>query len=158
MQKTDQTFDLILVGEVYKSSPDENLSVTIAKLGLQNSVHLLGRAPDEDIPALNSGASAAVYVSLHEGFGLSPVEAMACATPVIIHKAGAIQEVVADGAILIEQLTIQSVSTAMIEIIQRSGFRDEMINKGLIRSRAFSGETSAKAALKLYETIYQQTY
>jgi glycosyltransferase involved in cell wall biosynthesis len=154
---TDQSFDLVLVGEEYKSSPDENLSDTIEKFGLQNSVRLVGRAPDEDIPALNSGASAAVYVSLHEGFGLSPVEAMACATPVIIHNSGAIQEVVADAAILIEQLTIQSVSAAMVEIIQNPEVREEMINKGLSRSRAFCGENSAKAALKLYETICQQT-
>ena len=152
-KRGNQPFDLVLVGEVYKSSPDDNLLTTIERFGLQESVRLVGRAPDDDISALNSGASAAVYVSLHEGFGLSPVEAMACGTPVIVHNTGAINEVVADAAILINQLTIQTVSDVLVEVTQNPKLRTEIIAKGLIRAQSFSAKFSARQILNLYESI-----
>jgi glycosyltransferase involved in cell wall biosynthesis len=155
-KKTAENYDLVLVGEVYKSSPDENLIPTIEKCGLQDSVRLLGRAPDEDIPALNSGAIAAVYPSLHEGFGLAPIEAMACNTPVIIHNSGAIYEVVEDAAVLIDNLSHQTISEAMSEICQNSALREEIKAKGLIRANSFSGEASSRQILNLYEAIVHQ--
>lgn len=154
-KKVNQPYDLALVGEVYKSSPDDNLLVTVERFGLQESVRLLGRAPDDDISGLNSGASAAVYVSLHEGFGLSPVEAMACGTPVIIHNTGAISEVVADAALLINQLTVETVSEALVEVTQNPQLHAEMKTKGLIRAQSFSGKFSAGQILKLYESLVQ---
>jgi glycosyltransferase involved in cell wall biosynthesis len=152
-KRLNQPFDLVLVGELYKSSPDENLPATIERFGLQDSVRLVGRAPDEDISGLNSGASAAVYVSLHEGFGLSPVEAMACGTPVIIHNTGAISEVVADAAILMDQLTIQTVSDILVEFIQDPKLQAEIRAKGLTRAQSFTGKFSARQILNLYESL-----
>jgi glycosyltransferase involved in cell wall biosynthesis len=155
-KKVNQPFDLVLVGEIYKSSPDENLIATIERFSLQDSVRLLGRAPDADISALNGGASAAVYVSLHEGFGLSPVEAMACGTPVIIHNSGAIGEVVADAAILLDSLTIQTVSDTLTAFSQHPERQADLRAKGLARSQSFSGPYSAGQILNLYESLVRE--
>ena len=88
------TDSLVLVGEVYQKSQDQSLLPTIERLGLSKEVIFTGGVPDVDLPAIYTGANVTVSASIHEGFGLSAVESLACGTPLIAYQAGALQEVV----------------------------------------------------------------
>jgi glycosyltransferase involved in cell wall biosynthesis len=106
----------------------------------------IGFVPDEDFPALYSAARALIFPSLHEGFGIPPLEAMACGTPVIAANRPAIPEVVGDAALLIDPLQPQALLDALTRINQVC-VRNELIAKGFERARLFSWERSAEVML-----------
>lgn len=152
-QRIDNDFDLVLVGEVYKQSPDENLLPTIERLGLSSSVRLLGRAPDSDLSPLNTAAAAVVYTSFHEGFGIAPIEAMACGTPVVCHLGGATQEVVADAALSFEKLDADLLADLLVRVIQDTALRTELQTRGRNRAAFFGGLSTARQLLDLYQSV-----
>jgi glycosyltransferase involved in cell wall biosynthesis len=115
---------------------------------LQNRFLYLGFVPDEDLPALYTAARALVFPSLHEGFGIPPLEAMACGTLVVAADRPAIPEVVGDAALLIDPLQPQSLLDALRHLAQES-VRQELIAKGFERARLFSWERSADMMLRL---------
>jgi glycosyltransferase involved in cell wall biosynthesis len=108
----------------------------------------LGFCPDGDLPALYTAARALIFPSLHEGFGIPPLEAMACGTPVIAANRPAIPEVVGDAALLIDPLQPQSLLAALGKVSEES-IRQELIAKGFERTRLFSWERSAEIMLRL---------
>jgi glycosyltransferase involved in cell wall biosynthesis len=151
MTKTD--IKLVLVGEDYQKSRDINLHPTIKDLGLTDQVIFTGRVPDLDLPSLYSGAFLAVFPSIHEGFGLAPIEAMACGVPVIANEAGALREATGDAAWLLPSLTVDSISEAIRRLTQDAGLRAELRQRGLARSDLFRGENTARETLSLYREI-----
>jgi glycosyltransferase involved in cell wall biosynthesis len=108
----------------------------------------LGFVPDEDLPALYTAARALLFPSLHEGFGIPPLEAVACGTPVVAADRPAIPEVVGDAALLIDPLQPQSLLDALRKLGQGS-VRQELIAKGFERARLYSWERSADLMLRL---------
>ena len=105
---------------------------------------LLGYVPDEDLPALYSGATLFIMPSLFEGFGLSVLEAMACGAPVISSYAGALPEVVGDAAMQIDPTSVEGMAEAMRTLLSEDGLREELRQKGLERACLFSWERSAE--------------
>src|SRR3989304_1180959 len=95
--------NLVLVGQDYKKSPDNILLNVIERLGIQDRVIFTGFVPDNDLPKIYSGAISCVFPSIHEGFGLFALEAMACGVPLIVNKAGALEEVVGDAGIVLQE-------------------------------------------------------
>ncbi len=147
---------LVLVGEVYPKSQDDDLEPTIERLGLTKDVIFLGRVPDADLPAIISGAKVAVSASIHEGFGLAAVEALACGTPLVAYKAGALQEAVGDAALLIDSLDQDSLANALIKISDEPELRNELSQKGLLRAQMYQSERNARQTLQLYEDILNE--
>jgi glycosyltransferase involved in cell wall biosynthesis len=113
----------------------------------------LGRVPDTDLPAIITGAKVAVSASVHEGFGLAAVEALACGTPLIAYRAGALQEAVGDAALLLDHLDQDSLADALIKISDDPDLRKELIRKGLIQAQRYQPERNARQTLELYEEI-----
>jgi glycosyltransferase involved in cell wall biosynthesis len=111
----------------------------------------LGYVPDGELPALYSGAAAFVYPSLSEGFGLPPLEAMAAGTPVITSATGAIPEVTAGAALLIDPRSPSEIGSAIKRLIDSPSLCDVMRKAGKIRAREFSWDKCSEATLKVLE-------
>lgn len=152
-QRTRFKGKLVLVGEKYPKGHDPNLFLAIENLGLQEDVIFPGGVPDEDLPAMLSGAIAKVFPSIHEGFGLAPLEAMACATPVIAGSAGAVSEVVGDAGILLGSTEPDHITEAMIRILKDPELRAEFSRKGYERSKQFSWKKAAQQTLAVYQEV-----
>jgi glycosyltransferase involved in cell wall biosynthesis len=144
---------LVLVGKDYPKSPDSELRPTIDQLRLQNEVIFTGQVPDEDLPALYSGALLTVFPSIHEGFGLAPIEAMACGSPVIGNRAGAFQEAAADSAYLLDAIDAESIAKALLVVLKESDLRRQLSQSGLRRAAQFKGQVTAAQTLDLYSRI-----
>jgi glycosyltransferase involved in cell wall biosynthesis len=108
-----------------------------------DGVHLLGRVDDADLPGLYAAAEALVYPSLYEGFGLPPLEAMACGTPVITSNTTSLPEVVGDAALLVNPYLEVSLLQAMQQVTEWPQLRAELSARGLERSKLFSWERTA---------------
>ncbi|MBA7626717.1 Alpha-maltose-1-phosphate synthase [subsurface metagenome] len=97
-----------------------------------------------------------VYPSLYEGFGLPPLEAMACGTPVITSNTSSLPEVVGDAGIMTDPYNVDGLANAMHEVLTNDGLSEDMIKKGLKRAKMFSWEKTAKETLKVYEETYNE--
>ena len=107
--------------------------------------------PDEDLPALMSGADLFVYPSLGEGFGLPPLEAMACGTPVLCSDAPALPEVVGDAALTLPPTEVAAWTETLHRVLRDEGLRESLRRKGLERARQFSWEETARRTLHAFE-------
>ena len=128
---------------------DETLR-TIKELGLSNSVVLTGYVPETDLPALYSGALCFVYPSYFEGFGLPPLEAMKCGTPVIVGNKTSLPEVVGEAGVLVDPFDVDDIASAIARVIGDSNFRSQLRAKGLERSRLFDWRETARQTLAIY--------
>jgi glycosyltransferase involved in cell wall biosynthesis len=108
-------------------------------------LHIVGEVPDQDLPALYSGALALIYPSLYEGFGLPVLEAMQCGAPVIASRA--VAEVAGDAAIYAD--TAEELARAMSGITAAS-VRDEYRARSLARAREFTWERTARLTYEVY--------
>lgn len=116
----------------------------VALNGTEKEVRLLGYVPDEDLPALYSGATLFVMPSLFEGFGLTVLEAMACGTPVVSSTAGALPEVGDGAAMQIDPTSVEDITAAMTRLLSDECLRGELRERGLLRASEFSWEKSAR--------------
>ncbi|MGH2459628.1 MAG: glycosyltransferase family 4 protein, partial [Chloroflexota bacterium] len=100
------TTRLVIVGKPQWKT--DEIGATLRRLALAPHVHFTGHVAESDLPALYSGAQAFVFPSLYEGFGLPPLEAMACGTPVITSNVSSLPEVVGDAALLVDPLDVDA--------------------------------------------------
>lgn len=156
LKQNPSEIKLVLVGEEYPKTRDTELIPTIRELGLSEEVIFTGRVPDLDLPPLYTGSVATVFPSLHEGFGLTPIEAMACGSPVIGSNAGALPEVTAGAAFILDTVSIDSIANALNQIVNDQQLMDNFRLLGLSRARQFSGEKTASETLSLYQEILNQ--
>jgi glycosyltransferase involved in cell wall biosynthesis len=112
-------------------------------------VHFTGYVPDEHLPALYAGSLALVYPSLYEGFGLPPLEAMACGTPVVTSASTSLPEVVGDAAILVDAGDTRSIADGMIRIVSSRALREDMRRRGFARVKGFTWERTARETLQV---------
>ena len=118
--------------------------------GLEDRVVFPGYVDDADLPALYSAATAFVYPSLYEGFGLPPLEAMACGTPVVCSNAASLPEVVGDAAVSIDPLRVESLARGLQDVLGSAGLRDDLRARGLRRAAQFSWDRCAAETLAVY--------
>ncbi len=117
-------------------------------------VHLTGHVPDNLLPRLYTGAIAAPYLSVYEGFGLPPLEAMACGTPPITGNLASLPEVVGDAGLMVDPYDIDAIAYAIREVVVNSGLRDGLRKKGIERAKSFSwDETAEKTWNVLHEAL-----
>ncbi len=117
---------------------------------LGKDVLRLGHVSAEILPALYNGARLLVYPSLYEGFGLPPLEAMACGTPVVASSAGALPEVVGDAGLLVDPQDVEGLAAAMAELLADAERWTALRQAGLARAAAFSWARSARRLLEVY--------
>jgi len=116
-------------------------------------VRVLGRVPDQDLPAILAGAVCLAYPSLYEGFGLPPLEAMCCGTPVITSSTSSLPEVVGDAALLVDPTSIEDIAKAMRRLHQDRDLRLELRDRSIHRSKMFSWHATAKKLMDCYQYV-----
>lgn len=124
---------------------------TIDQLELSDSVIMTGYVPEADLPALYSGALCFVYPSYFEGFGLPPLEAMKCGTPVIVGNRTSVPEVVGDAAVLFDPFNIGDIASTIRKVISNDALRATLKIRGLERAKLFDWQQTARATLEVYK-------
>lgn len=134
----------------------EDINRVIDSLGLTEKVILTGYVSDSDLPALYRSAKVFVYPSLYEGFGLPPLEAMACGTPVISSNTSSIPEVVGDAGLLVDPYRPDEIARAITIVLKDEELRNHLKHAGLIRSGLFSWDKTAQETIKLYQEVIEE--
>jgi glycosyltransferase involved in cell wall biosynthesis len=125
----------------------------VAALRRHEDVLLTGYVPEDDLPALYSAATVFVYVSLLEGFGLPPLEAMSCGTPVITSNTTSLPEVVGDAAVTVNPKDVEAIAESMQRMLSDGGLRIEMRDRGFDRARLFSWDETSEDVLQILQRV-----
>jgi glycosyltransferase involved in cell wall biosynthesis len=143
-EKNDTAYKLVMVGEkqFWTSEMQEALE------SCAEDVIFTGRLNVEELSKVMAGASALVYASKFEGFGIPIIEAMRCGTAVITSNASSMPEIAEDAALLVDPNNADEIANAMGRIITDSALRKRLIEKGFTRSRFFSWDKSAELLWK----------
>ncbi|MBI5032893.1 MAG: glycosyltransferase family 4 protein [Chloroflexi bacterium] len=118
-----------------------------------DAICYLGWVDEADKPALYSSAISFLFASIYEGFGLPPLEAMACGTPVISSNTSSLPEIVGNAGITIDPNDVAAWAHAMREVVTDSKRRAEMSKLGIDQARKFSWEQTATETLRIYQTV-----
>lgn len=124
-----------------------------ARLGLTASVRFLGYIPDHDLAPLLTGATALIFPSLYEGFGLPPIEAMACGTPVITTQTPAMSEVLRHGATFVPLRDPAAIARRALEMLNSQGLRDERSKAAVEFAAGFSWHKAAVETASVYQEL-----
>lgn len=144
--------DLVLAGS--SGWMTEEIFETInSRSDLKHRVHFTGYVEEEDLNAIYNGATAFIFPSLYEGFGLPILEAMQAGVPVISSNATSLPEVAGDAAILADPQDEDAFCQAMLNIIHDSSLRQRLKYKGLEQAKKFSWDKCADQTLEAYRVI-----
>ncbi len=122
-------------------------------LGLRERVHFAGYLDEEELPLWYAAATLFVFPSIYEGFGMPPLEAMACGTPVVTSNSTSLPEVVGEAGLMVPPRDAHALAEAMLRLLQDASLRQEMRARGLQQARTFSWHTAAERTLAVYEQI-----
>ncbi len=122
-------------------------------LGITQDVVFVEHVSELDLVHYYSAAQLLVYPSLYEGFGLPPLEAMACGCPVVTSNTSSLPEVVGEAGIMVDPYDTNSLAQAMRQVLTDDKLRDDMIRKGLEWSRRFSWEKTSNETMQVYEKV-----
>ena len=125
----------------------------VTELHLEDKVKFTKYIPDEDMCPLINGATAFVFPSIYEGFGMPPLEAMACGVPVISSGAASLPEVVGDCAVIVDAYSPQSICDGMYKIYSDEKLRADLKKRGPERAARFTWEQSASALHDIYKEV-----
>ncbi len=142
-------YQLVLGGRT--DSHCRELERWIKKLSIDSNVIFTDFILEEDLPAIYGGASLFVFPSLYEGFGLPPLEAMACGTPVITSNKTSLPEVMGDAGILVDPCNVEDFSNSIKKVLLNQDLKNEMRQKGLSRAKMFSPQKTAGDILNILE-------
>jgi glycosyltransferase involved in cell wall biosynthesis len=154
-KKSHSNIQLVIAGRMDWGGRE--LQKAILREDLADKVVLTGYINKIDLPVVINQAVALVYPSLYEGFGLPPLEAIACGTPVIASNTGAIPETTGGNALLLDPYDITGFSDAMLKITEDDHHRDDLINRGIEWARQFTWQRTALETLKVYDHVLQFT-
>jgi len=145
---------LVLVGRYGWRARDVHR--TVERLKLSGSVRFLGYVPFADLPAIYSLADLFVFPSLHEGFGLPVMEAMACGTPAVVGRNSSLIEVAADAADTVDPFDPVAIGDALVRVTRDRAYHDALARSGLERARAFSWRRAARETLDVYRWVAER--
>ena len=150
-QRPDFAWQLVIAGRpgwLY-----DDLGGLVSERGLEGRVHFVTNATDADLPALFSLADAFVLLSLYEGFGLPPLEAMACGTPVLVSNVSSLPEVVGDAGLQVDPLDVDAIAAALGRLLGDTALRRRLAEAGMKRAERFSWERAAEELVGHYAAV-----
>lgn len=147
--QTNSEICLCAVGAPFKKDEIKE----IHNLNLQQRVQNWGYINDDHLAKLYRCSLAHVYPSLYEGFGIPPLEAMACGTVAIASDTSSIPEVVGDAGVLFDPENLDSLIEAMLLVVSKSSLRVDLIKRGLERASLFSWEKTVKSVTEIYAKL-----
>ena len=136
-------YQLILVG--FSGWKNKEIMKEIKK----QNIRYIGYVSEEDLAKIYNLAKIFIYPSLYEGFGLPPIEAMACGCPTIVSNIASIPEVCGDASFYVDPFDINDIAKGILKVLKSEDLRNELIAKGLKRARRFCWEKTAKQILSL---------
>ena len=145
-------YAIVLAGE--KTGDWKIIERVVNRHGVRGRVHFPGFIDAQDLPALYSAADLFCFPSLYEGFGLPPLEAMACGTPVICSNSSSLPEVVGNAGILVEP-TADAFCKAIMKVLTDGSLKDRLSEEGVRRASSFSWRRTAAETLELYPKIFK---
>ena len=132
----------------------EETKQLVADLKLEKKVRFLGRVSDLELAVLYSLADIFAFPSFFEGFGVPPLEAMACGAPVITSNTSSLPEVVGDAALTVDPHNIDELATAITRLLGDEQLREELRQKGFERAQLYTWPNSAQKMLEVYQELY----
>lgn len=141
---------LLKVGSSQMGGDRKSLMDLIMRLKLENNVVFTGTVSEDELPLFYNAADIFVFPSLYEGFGLPPLEAMACGCPVIVTNVTSLPEVIGNAGILVKPDDAEGLAKQMFLILSNESLIAKLTEQGLIRAKLFSWDVAAKRTLDLY--------
>jgi glycosyltransferase involved in cell wall biosynthesis len=127
----------------------------IAELKLENKVRFLGRVSESELITLYSLADIFAFPSFFEGFGIPPLEAMACGTPVITSNTSSLPEVAGDAALLVDPHDIHAIAQAITEVMENETLQEDLRQKGYAQVQRYTWSQAASKMLSVYQQLYE---
>ncbi len=154
-QALGEDYPLVLAGKKPEKASDRfpDYAGYITKLGLDEKVYWAGFIDEADKPAVYRGASSFVFISRHEGFGLPPLEAMACGVPVVASNAASLPEVIGDAGFTLDPDDARQIGGSIIATIVQEDLAAELKQKGPAQAAKFSWEKTATETLLVYDRL-----
>lgn len=151
LPELNEDYNLVIAGSL--KDDGKALFDRVIENNWQRHINFIGFVEEQMLPVLYNSCSTFVYPSLYEGFGLPPLEAMSCGTPVITSRVSSIPEVVKDCGVLIDPYCIEDIAQALIKLLNSKSLLSYLSKRSLERSREFSWERAAKTTLDVYKKI-----
>ncbi len=151
LAKSEVGFDLVVAGKagwLY-----EDIFASPSKFGIEEKVKFLGYVETADLPALYSSASAFVFPSLYEGFGLPVLEALACECPVVTSSVSSLPEIAGEAALLVDPNSLEEIKKGLQRISKDEKLRLSLVVKGLKRAQKFTWDRTAQGTLQVLEAV-----
>jgi glycosyltransferase involved in cell wall biosynthesis len=148
LRATESCPQLVIVGK--KGWLTDELFTRVRELGIEERVHFTGYLSDDDLCALYSSCRIFIYPSIYEGFGLPPLEAMACGAPVITTSIPSMMEVSEGAACLVAPASVNDLAQSIITLLRDEKERQRLSSNGLNRARQFSWDRTAQLMLGVY--------
>ena len=139
---------LVIIGDTISQYPAVRQAVIRSKM--EHVVRFLGFVPFETLRCFYQSAAAFVFPSRYEGFGLPPLEAMACGTPVVTSNVSSLPEVVGDAAVLVNPENVFDIARGLRDVLLDQSLRESLIEKGRAQAGRFSWERTARQVLDIY--------
>ena len=146
-----ESHQMVIAGEIFERIPEA--SDLIKKLKGRDRLVCLGYIPDAELPSIYRSAEVFMFPSLHEGFGIPVLEAMACGTPVITSSVTGMPEVAGDAALLVDPYSIDEMRGGLEKVLTDVHLREDLSKKGIQRAHHFSWAMTAERTLKIYEEV-----
>jgi glycosyltransferase involved in cell wall biosynthesis len=131
---------------------DETLRTAVGS-DARDQIIFTGYVPEAELPSLYTGALCFVYPSYFEGFGIPPLEAMRCGTPVITGNGTCFPEVIGDAGLMVDTLNERAIADAILRMLAEPGLRAELREKGLKHALKYDWRETARLTLGIYEQV-----
>lgn len=154
-RRLPQPLTLVLAGpqeDAYRA-----VKAAAVRRGLQSLVHFPGYVRSQDLPAVYSSAALFVFPSLYEGFGLPPLEAMACGTPCVVSNSSALPEVTGRAALLFNPTSVEQMIDAIVRVATQPEVAESLRQEGFRQSAMFNWRTAAEQTLEVYRAALAAT-
>jgi len=135
---------------------DDEVFNMVEELRLTEMVRFTGYVEEVELPALYSAAEVFVYPSLYEGFGLPPLEAMACGTPVVASNTASLPEVVGDAGLMVSPRDVRALAQTLAKLLDDAGLRQRLSRAGLAQAARFSWERAAHETQAVYDEVFEK--
>lgn len=147
---------LIKVGTPTYMAQFQQLKALIGELGLEDDVIFINHPPEQDLVTFYNLADVFAFPTLYEGFGMPPLEALACGAPVVTSNATSIPEVVGDAAIQVDPHSVEELAAAIERVLDSPSLRAELSRKGRARAATFDWSRTANQTLAIYRRLAPQ--
>jgi glycosyltransferase involved in cell wall biosynthesis len=146
-----QDLRLIIIGDEISKHPRARRAVIQSRV--ENAVRFLGFVPIETLRVFYQAAAAFVFPSLYEGFGMPPLEAMACGTPVVTSNVSSLPEVVGEAAVIVNPENVFDIARGIREVLADQDLRTRLVRRGFEQVKQFSWERAAAQVLATYQEV-----